>query len=515
MNRLMIVLRMIRFGILAVLLGPLTLSAQGGFAPSSAPEFQAIDAYVRGEMASAASPGLAYAIVHGDDIVHMNAFGIADPSGRVVTPQTPFIIGSVGKNFTALAIRQLISAGRVDPNAPVQKYLPWFRVADPQVSATITIQNLLDHKSGIPHWAGIQLYQLDESNTLKDLVRRAETVQPNRAPGTTSEYSNVNFLVLGLIVQQVSGQSYAGYVQQHILAPLEMYHTYFDEREAQASGLATGYQSWYGWFLPNHVAFPPGMAPSGYCISTAEDMGHYLVAYLNDGMYHGTSVLTPGKPAMPKSTQDTYYDIYWNERPLIGDMMEGQSGGTFNYNGDIQIVPGGKWAVVVLMNSRAWLDDLVPTVTAASIAVGVARRVNRWSLPPDAPLTFHQWYLVIDAVLLTIVLFTLYEIVRVWKWYKAIRANGVGSSRSLIVPIVIDLGVACALLALPISQGLALDYFIVAIPDAAIVLCGAAIILIVIVLLRSTLLIAALHQRGNRASSLLTDLGQAVDMQQP
>ncbi len=510
MNRLMTVLRLIGFGILAMLLAPSTLSAHSGFVPGSAPDFEAIDAYVQGEMASAASPGLAYAIVHGDQVVHMTTFGTADPSGRAVTPHTPFIIGSVGKNFTALSIRQLINAGLVDPNAPAQKYLPWFHIADPQVSARITIQNLLDHKSGIPNSAGIQQYQQDERYTIEDLVRRAETVQPDRAPGTTHEYSNLNFLVLGLIIQQVSGQPYAEYVQQHILAPLEMHHTYFDERAAQANGLATGYQSWYGLFVPMHAPFPPGMAPSGYCISTIEDIGHYLAAYLNDGMYHGTSVLTLGNAPIPKAAPNTYYDIYWNESPLFSETIsEGQSGATFNFNADITITPSGKWGVAVLMNSRMSLDDFVPTVTAASIADGVARRVQRWSLEPS-PLTFQQSYLVIDAVLLAIVLFVLYEIVRLWKWYKAIRTNGVPSVRSLIAPTVVDLGIASALLALPLSKGLALDYLLIGIPDVAIVLCGAAIILVAVAVLRSALLIAASRKRGSRPSLLLKDLGRTA-----
>lgn len=475
--------------VLALLMLPLTAYREMNPARISALDFEAIDAYVQTEMRRAASPGLAYAVVHNDNIIHMNAFGIADPSGRAVTTTTPFIIGSVGKTFTALAVRQLVNTGRVHPNAPVQTYIPWFRVADPQASAQITVQNLLDHKSGIPRSAGEKRYQLEERYTLEDLVRRAANVRLESTPGTTFEYSNVNFLVLGLIIEKVSGQSYAEYVQQQILMPLEMRHTYFNEQEAQADGLAMGYQSWYGLFMPVHAQFPRGMQPAGYGISTVQDMGNYLVAYLNNGTYKGISVVSPGVTEAPKPSSNIYYDIYWNERPFNPNIMEGQSGGTLNYNADIQIVPAGKWAVVVLMNSRWTLDGFVPTTTAASIADGVARRIKDWEPLPSAPLTFRQWYLLIDAVLVTLITFGVSEILRTRKWNKTNRTMSVKRAHGVILSIAIDLVVAIGLLALPISQQLALDYFLVAIPDIGIVICSIAIVLFIVAFIKAAILV--------------------------
>ena len=94
-------------------------------------------------------PGLALGIVQGDEIVHLRGFGEADSSGRAVTPQTPFIIGSLSKSVTALAVMQLVEAGKVELDAPVQRYLPWFRVADEEASAEITVRHLLNHTSGL------------------------------------------------------------------------------------------------------------------------------------------------------------------------------------------------------------------------------------------------------------------------------------------------------------------------------------------------------------------------------
>ena len=95
------------------------------------PSFTAVDAYVRRQMKDARIPGLALGIVHDGHVVHLRGFGRADDSGRAFTPQTPFFIGSNSKSFTALAVMQLVEAGKVDLDAPVQRYIPWFRVADP------------------------------------------------------------------------------------------------------------------------------------------------------------------------------------------------------------------------------------------------------------------------------------------------------------------------------------------------------------------------------------------------
>jgi len=91
---------------------------------AAAPDFAAIDTYIESQMRDLRIPGLALGIVQGDQIVHLKGFGVADPSGRAVTPQTPFHIASISKSFTALAVMQLVEAGKLDLDAPVQRYRP-------------------------------------------------------------------------------------------------------------------------------------------------------------------------------------------------------------------------------------------------------------------------------------------------------------------------------------------------------------------------------------------------------
>lgn len=135
-----------------ILLASIALSAWPAASPAAAqaqapdaaavaePDYAAIDSYVAGELARLHLPGAALVVVQGEHTVHLRGFGVADPSGRPVSAQTPFLLGSSTKSFTALAVMQLVEAGQLDLDAPVQRYLPWFRVADPAASAAITVR---------------------------------------------------------------------------------------------------------------------------------------------------------------------------------------------------------------------------------------------------------------------------------------------------------------------------------------------------------------------------------------
>ena len=180
-------------GIASVVLGSTYAVAYDG------PDLAAIDRYVRSEMDAQRIPGLALGIVHGDRIVHVQGFGEADRSGRQVTPETPFPIGSVTKSFTALAIMQLSEAGRVQLDAPVQRYLPWWRVADPDASTQITVRHLLYQVSGLSKATGNAYATSGDTHdsALEDRVRALRDAELTEPVGTTWQYSNANYWTPG------------------------------------------------------------------------------------------------------------------------------------------------------------------------------------------------------------------------------------------------------------------------------------------------------------------------------
>jgi CubicO group peptidase (beta-lactamase class C family) len=259
------------------------------------PKFPSVDKFIEAQMKRLNIPGAALAIVEGDQIVHIRGFGLARPGGEAPMPQTPFFIGSLTKSFTALAVMQLVEAGKVELDAPVQRYLPWFRVADPQASAAITVRNLLNQTSGLPMSAGmITLANFDSRpDAMERQARCLSTLALAHPVGSTCQYSNLNYDLLGLITQAASGESYADYIQNHIFNPLGMHHSYISKAVAKQNGLAMGYRYWFSVpFAAPNLPVPRGSLASGQLISSVEDLARYLIAHLNGGRCGDAQVLS-------------------------------------------------------------------------------------------------------------------------------------------------------------------------------------------------------------------------------
>jgi CubicO group peptidase (beta-lactamase class C family) len=280
-----------------------------------------------------------------------------------VTPQTPFILFSSSKSFTALAIMQLVEAGQVELDAPVQRYLPWFRVADPDASAQITVRHLLNQTSGLPVTADNGLLtKIDTSdNAIEQLVRGISTVSLNRPVGTTFEYVNVNYVTLGLIVQTVSGQTYETYVQEHIFDPLDMPHSFTAKTEAQRQDLATGYRYWFGRPVPADLPDNRSNLPAGGLISSAEDMTHYLIAQLNEGRYSQATILSPEGIAQMHSPAvqrrgDMFYGMGWFIGPANGMPVIWHGGDGTNFHSTMVLATEGQWGIILLEDAQNNMD---------------------------------------------------------------------------------------------------------------------------------------------------------------
>ena len=272
-----------------------------------------VDAYIRAEMDELKIPGLEAVVVHKDQIVYAKGFGTADPSGRAISAHTPMILGSVSKGFTALAVMQLVEAGRIELDAPVQKYLSWFRLADnpdmhpPDAWEQITIRQLLNHTSGIPEYAGANSFSSSYmgADALEKQIASFAGFELVHTPGDTFEYSNANYQTLGMIVQQVSGKSFDDYIKTHIFEPLEMQNSH--TLVSEASDLATGYRFFFGKPIASpNIPTPRSDTPSAFIMSNAEDMGHYLIAQMNGGKYGIVQILsTEGIDQLHHSSVDT------------------------------------------------------------------------------------------------------------------------------------------------------------------------------------------------------------------
>jgi CubicO group peptidase (beta-lactamase class C family) len=376
----------------SVLLG-VSSSAQESTANDSI-ALRSVDRYVIAKMRSAKIPGLAVGIVKGDRVVYLKAFGIADPTGRAVTPQTPFIIGSITKSFTALAVMQLAEAGRIDLDAPVQRYLPWFRLADATASAEITVRQLMTMTSGIPQDYEVQDWTDQDDEALERAVRVLKTVEPTGPPGRTFGYSNSNYETLGMIVQVVSGMSYEEYLKQRIFAPLAMRNSFVSQDEAIRHGMASGYRWWFG--IPVAVTLPYNRAelPAGYIIASAEDMTHFVSAELNGGRFAGASVLSPRWMALRHVAPRLHdYGLGWEFARVNGRELINHDGGTANFQSSLFIDPQAHVGVYIAANIISALDAFSSPsssspfdgATTRGMAARVLSMVTNQPLPKQGP----------------------------------------------------------------------------------------------------------------------------------
>src|SRR5688572_23674945 len=229
-----------------------------------------VDDYILASIQAARIPGLALGVVQDDHVTYLRGYGIAGPDGRPVTPQTPFILGSTSKSFTALAVMQLAEAGKIDLDSPVTTYLPWFRTDNAAWSAQITVRHLLYQTSGLRTYEGRRgLRDHDQSSkALENGVRELSGAPLTQPAGQRFEYSNDNYNALGLIVQTVSGISYEDYVRSSIFAPLQMRRSAAALSDAAATGIASGYGYWLGWPVAFDAPYPRRAIPAGYLISS-------------------------------------------------------------------------------------------------------------------------------------------------------------------------------------------------------------------------------------------------------
>lgn len=260
-------------------------------AQAAAPQGRDVSTAIEARLRSGHVPGAFATVVNGEVTTGTHGYG--------VTAETPFVIGSLSKSFTAVAVLQLVQHGRVDLDAPVTRYISWYSSADAQ--AVPTVRQLLDQTSGLPTEAGVKDLT-HTGRTLQERVRSIASVTPTSSPGERFQYCNLNYAVLGLMVEQVSGQPFADYLQQHVLTPLRMDHTYTSLDQARAAGLEPATVPLFGVAVRQQTAAFPGALPDGYLVSSAADMANFLQMLLNDGSFEGRSVLSPHLVAAMQTT---------------------------------------------------------------------------------------------------------------------------------------------------------------------------------------------------------------------
>lgn len=319
-------------------------------------------------------PGVAIGIVLDGKLAYARGFGQAKlgQSDRPVTPDTLFHMASVTKPFVATAIMQLVGQGKIDLDAPVTKYLPYFRLDDPRYTS-ITIRQMVTHTSGMPdvkdyEWNKPQ----NDDGALERYVRSLKGEKLLWDPGSRFAYSNMAFEVLGDVIAKVSGKSFEDYVEQQILEPVGMRSSTVLMKNADPRKLASGYtknksSDASAPALTPVAAYPYNRihSPSSDLMSNVNDMARWAMVNLNRGELDGKRILKSStydvmwKPAAevefcrngPCHKTGNSVGISWFLEEKDGQLYVSHGGGDDGFVTSFIMIPSRKFAFVMMTNS--------------------------------------------------------------------------------------------------------------------------------------------------------------------
>ncbi|WP_325201444.1 serine hydrolase domain-containing protein [Flavobacterium sp.] len=228
-------------------------------------------------------PGLAYGLVVDGKLIHTGNQGYSNISQNIfANSKSAFRIASMTKSFTAMAILKLRDESKLKLDDPAYLYIPEMKEIK-YLSADahpITISNLLTHTAGFPEdnpWGDRQLATTDDQ--LISMIKKGISFSSN--PGTTFEYSNMGYAMLGYIIKRVSGQSYQNYITKNILLPLGMTHTYWEYDDVPKKDLAKGYRWLNNQWQEQPMLHDGTYGAMGGLITTIEDFAKYMSFYLS------------------------------------------------------------------------------------------------------------------------------------------------------------------------------------------------------------------------------------------
>jgi len=320
-------------GIMVLLPGMAEHEAQTG------PDTAAITRFVESQMRLSRIPGLALSIVRGDRVLY--AAGFSNDSAPI-TADSPFLLGSVSKTFTALAVAQLADEGKLQFNDWVHQHLPGFILKDSEGGRTIKLRHLLTHTSGLSQWSGHDRRAHSQGHF--DHIALA------RPPGVKFEYSSLNYIILGKVVEAVAGMPYGVYIQQRVFEPLEMTKSFVDLESSRRHGLVQGHWYLFGLEIPRQETQQPHpLVPAGFLISSARDLGNYLSMLLSQGRFKSRQVVSPKvlrQMLTPWDDGTKGAGMAWG----IGSTRVGHAGNTATFSARLAMLPMEGYGIALLAN---------------------------------------------------------------------------------------------------------------------------------------------------------------------
>lgn len=328
-------------------------------APSiSNEQMQKIDEIALGSLASQATAGMSIAVVKQGRVIYSRGYGFASIELQDgVRDSTLYEIGGITKEFTAASILQLVDDGRISLDDPLSKFVPGFpRAKD------ITVRELLNMTSGIPDYTDQPDFakSVQNSTTPADIVATLKGLPLDFEPGTQWEYSNTNYVLLGMVIERASAKSYGNYLFDSVFRTLGMISTVYGNSGATSPNIATGYTFDGARLKPDTPWNLDWAYSAGGIVSNVLDLAVWDAALLQGKAVALPTLRTMWTPVSLKDGTNVPYGFGWTIESLYGHREIDDNGGLPGYNGRNATFPNDSFDIVVLANSQAF--DAGPVV---------------------------------------------------------------------------------------------------------------------------------------------------------
>jgi CubicO group peptidase (beta-lactamase class C family) len=330
-------------------------------------------------------PAFSIALVDGDQIVWAQGFGYQDPEKKIpATAHTVYRVGSVSKLFTDIGIMQMVEAGKIDLDAPVEKYVSDFHPHNP-FGAPITLRELMAHRSGLLREPPIGNYFDPTEPSLEATVRSINETELVYAPGTHLKYSNAAIAVVGYVLQELNHRPFAEYLKHTVLLPMGMRESSFAPEPDLVRNLAKAYMWSYDGLRFPAPTFELGLAPAGCMYSTVTDLAHFLVALFNHGRGLEGQLIQPDTlekmwtPQFAKNGAKTGFGLGFQISELEGHRIVGHGGAIYGFATEVVGSPEEKLGVVTVTTMDA-ANAVTNAVAKQTLQLMLAQRSAK-SLP--------------------------------------------------------------------------------------------------------------------------------------
>ena len=338
--------------------------------------------------------GCAALVAKDGQVIYRKAFGLADLELNVpMRPEMVFRIGSITKQFTAIAILQLMEQGKLSLQDEITRYIPDY----PMHGHSITIEHLLTHTSGIKSYTNVPMFREMIRTDMKpeEIIEKNKALPMEFAPGTKWNYNNSGYIMLGYIIEKVSGKTYAEYLQENFFTPLGMTSSYYGDDTKIIKNRASGYQPGEGGTVNADYLSMTLPYAAGSVMSTVDDLykwnralhSYKLVRKETLDMAHTSYKLADGKPVG--------YGYGWSLSELQGSRSIEHGGGINGYLSYALYLPEEDLFVALLSNSNGQAPEF-SSLKMAAIAIGKPLKTTELKLD-EAALNEYQGIYINEA----------------------------------------------------------------------------------------------------------------------